>query len=234
GGSAASSSASAPKAVTDVQAAWTVPGQLLVRFRDSASPDGMAAANVAVGAQVLKSFTIVPNLQLVSVGDSVAATAAYKLNPNVLYVQPNFVYRVGRTPNDPLYPEMWNLDNTGQGGGTPDADIDAPEAWNKVVGSNAVAVGDIDTGIDYDHEDLAAHTIVNPAECNGKTGVDDDGNGYVDDCHGIDTINGDSDPMDDFGHGTHTAGTIGAIGNNNKGVVGINWNVTIVACKSHA
>jgi len=129
---------------------------------------------------------------------------------------------------------MYNLNNTGQTGGTPDADIDAPEAWDLVTGSNNVAIGDIDTGIDYNHVDLAAHAKPNPAECNGTPGVDDDGNGYIDDCHGIDTINHDSNPMDDAGHGTHTAGTIGAVGNNGVGVVGVNWNVTIVACKSHA
>src|SRR5205807_8028711 len=74
---------------------------------------------------------------------------------------------------------------------------------------------------------------LNTAECNGTPGVDDDGNGYVDDCHGIDTINHDSDPMDDFGHGTHVSGIIGAVGNNGVGVTGINWNVRILPCKSH-
>src|SRR5207237_10495315 len=113
------------------------------------------------------------------------------------------------------------------------ADIDAPEAWNITTGKKNVAVGDVDTGIDYNHQDLAAHASPNKLECNGKKGVDDDHNGYVDDCHGIDTINHDTDPMDAFGHGTHTGGTIGAVGNNGVGVTGLNWNVKVRQCRSH-
>jgi len=234
GASAGSQAPAKLSGSTNLDSGWTVPGQLLVRFRDNASAGAMATANSTVGAQVLQSFQIVHNLKLVSVPDAVSALAAYKADPSVLYAQPNYIYRINKTPNDPRYGELWNLNNTGQGGGKPDADVDAPEAWNKVTGSMKIAVGDIDTGITYTHEDLAAHTMVNPAECNGKSGVDDDGNGYVDDCHGIDTFNHDSDPIDDAGHGTHTAGTIGAVGNNGKGVVGVNWDVTIVSCKSHA
>jgi subtilisin family serine protease len=223
------------KAAADT-ASWTTPGEALVRFRDGTSSARIAAVNASIGADVLQTFQIVPNLELVRLPDALSisdAVARYEGVPDVIYAQANFVYRVDLTPNDPLYPTMWNLNNTGQTGGTPDADIDAPEAWNLVTGSNAVAVGDIDTGIDYNHVDLAAHAMPNPAECNGTPGVDDDANGYVDDCHGIDTINHDTNPLDDQGHGTHTAGTTGAIGNNATGVVGVNWNVTIVACKSH-
>ena len=88
----------------------------------------------------------------------------------------------------------------------------------------------IDTGIDYTHPDLAANMFRNTADCNSN-GIDDDGNGYIDDCFGIDVANGDSDPMDDHYHGTHVAGTIGAVGNNGIGVVGVNWNVKLLACK---
>jgi subtilisin family serine protease len=229
GGGRASTAASAAPSQT--------PGEVLVRFREDATAAQIASANESVGAQVIQSFQIVPNLKLVRLADSggvAAAIARYQNDASVLYAQPNFIYRINLTPNDPFYPSMYNLNNTGQTGGTVDADIDAPEAWDLVTGSNNVAIGDIDTGIDYNHVDLAAHAKPNPAECNGVPGVDDDNNGYIDDCHGIDTINHDSNPMDDAGHGTHTAGTIGAIGNNGVGVVGVNWNVTIVACKSHA
>ncbi|HKP18115.1 MAG TPA: S8 family peptidase [Gaiellaceae bacterium] len=224
--------ASAPR----LDEGWTVPGELLVRFRGGASRQRIAAVNDGVGADVLQSFQIVPNLKLVRFADAgrtAAALAAYQADPDVLYAQPNFVYRISKTPDDPFYPQMWNLKNTGQTGGTKDADIDAPEAWNTTTGSSSVAVIDIDTGIDYNHQDLAANARPNTAECNGTALVDDDGNGYADDCHGIDTIAHDSDPLDDNGHGTHTAGTIGAIGDNGVGVTGINWNVTIIACKSH-
>jgi subtilisin family serine protease len=89
----------------------------------------------------------------------------------------------------------------------------------------------LDTGIDYDHVDLAANAKPNKEECNGRAGVDDDSNGYVDDCHGIDPRMGDTDPIDLSGHGTHTSGTVGAVGDNEVGVVGVSWKVTIVHCK---
>ena len=164
-----------------------------------------------------------------------SALAAYRARPDVLYAEPDRVYKlddVDVTPNDPMYASMYNLNNTAQTGGTADADIDAPEAWNTTTGSANVYIGDLDTGIDWNHPDLVANTKPNPAECTGTAGVDDDGNGYVDDCHGIDPLNGDTNPMDDAGHGTHTGGT-GAVGNNSIGVAGINWTVNIIACKTH-
>ena len=137
-------------------------------------------------------------------------------------------------PNDTLFSNMWGLHNDGDNNGIDgviDADIDAPEAWVKHKGYSSIVVGNIDTGIDYYHPDLKPNIWINKAEINGKPGVDDDNNGYVDDYYGIDTANGDSDPYDDNGHGTHTAGTIGAAGNNNKGIVGVNWRVKIASCK---
>ena len=229
GGSAGSGTATAQSAQR-----WTVPGEVLVRFRDSAPLAAIDAANVAVGAQVVTRFQSVRSLQLVRVpGSADEAIARYQASPDVLYAQPNFVYTTNLTPNDPQYPNMYNLNNTGQTGGTPDADIDAPEAWNLGTGKRSIVVGDIDTGIDYNHQDLKGSAKPNKLECTGTPGVDDDGNGYVDDCHGIDTFNHDSNPIDDNGHGTHTAGTMGAIGNNAIGVTGVNWKVTIIACKSH-
>ena len=91
-------------------------------------------------------------------------------------------------------------------------------------------VGVIDTGIDYNHPDLAANMWTNPGEIAGN-GIDDDGNGYVDDIHGYDFVNNDGDPMDDHCHGTHCAGTIGGVGNNGVGVAGVNWTVKLVALK---
>src|SRR5262249_17056604 len=115
-------------------------------------------------------------------------------------------------------------------GGTPDADIDAPEAWDVTTGSSRVVVAVLDTGVDYTHPDLAANIWTNPGEIPGN-GIDDDHNGYVDDVPGYDFANNDPDPMDDQGHGTHVAGTIGAVGNNGVGVVGVAWNVRIMALK---
>ena len=125
-------------------------------------------------------------------------------------------------PNDPSFGQTWGLNNTGQTSGqagVADADIDAPEAWDLTTGSRSIVVGVIDTGVDYTHPDLAANIWTNPGEIAGN-GIDDDGNGFVDDVHGYDFANNDGDPMDDNGHGTHVAGTIAAVGNNGIGVAG--------------
>ncbi len=134
------------------------------------------------------------------------------------------------TPNDPRFGDLYGLHNIGQGGGTADADIDAPEAWQVSTGSRDIIVGVVDTGIDYTHPDLAANIWVNPGEIAGN-GIDDDGNGFVDDVHGYDFANGDGDPFDDNGHGTHCAGTIGGVGNNSLGVAGVNWEVSLMGLK---
>jgi subtilisin family serine protease len=159
-------------------------------------------------------------------------------HPGIAYAEPNYLYSIDATPLDPRYDELWGLNNTGQTGGTADADIDAPEAWDIATGTDEIVVGVIDTGIDYNHEDLRDNVWVNPVECPAVTvgscisdGVDDDGNGYVDDFYGWDFINDDNDPFDDNGHGTHTSGTIGAVGNNGIGVAGVNWNVDIMGLK---
>jgi subtilisin family serine protease len=150
--------------------------------------------------------------------------------PQVADVSPNYILHAdATTPNDPRFSELWGLHNTGQTGGTADVDIDAPEAWDKTTGSPGVIVAVIDTGIDYNHPDLAPNVWVNPNEIND--GIDNDGNGYIDDIHGINAINGSGDPLDDNGHGSHCSGTIGAVGNNGLGVAGVNWNVKIMATK---
>jgi len=151
--------------------------------------------------------------------------------PGFRYVEPDFIISLdATTPNDPSFPSLYGLNNTGQTGGTPDADIDAPEAWDLTIGSRSIVVGVIDTGVDYNHPDLAANIWTNPVEIAGD-GIDNDGNGYVDDVHGWDFYNNDADPMDDNGHGTHVSGTIGAVGNNGVGVAGVNWQVQIMGLK---
>jgi hypothetical protein len=122
------------------------------------------------------------------------------------------------------------VNNTGQSGlaGTATPDIRALAAWNITTGSASVVIAVIDSGVDYNHVDLAANMWNNPGECDNSGQVND---GYVNDCHGINAITGTGDPMDDLFHGTHVAGTIGAVGNNAVGVTGVNWNVAILACK---
>lgn len=161
-----------------------------------------------------------------------------KADPNVEYVEPNYLYQEDKIPNDPSFNKLWGQHNTGQTvngkSGTPDADIDAPEAWNKATGSKDIVIAVIDTGVDYLHEDLAANMWKNPKEIPGNN-IDDDHNGYVDDVYGINAINDSGDPMDVVGehggHGTHVAGTIAAVGNNGKGVVGVSWHSKIMALK---
>ena len=148
----------------------------------------------------------------------------------VQYVEPNYIYSAQEIPDDPGFPDMWGLHNIGQTGGTVDVDIDYPEARDVPLGSGEVLVAVIDSGIDYTHEDLVGNLWVNPNEIPGN-GVDDDGNGYIDDIHGINAITDSGDPFDDNGHGTHVAGTLGAVSNNGIGVSGVSRQVKIVACK---
>ena len=161
------------------------------------------------------------------------ALAQLKRDPRVEYAEPNYIVKTFQTPpslpNDPLFPQLWGLHNTGQTGGATDADIDAPEAWGIMNASNVI-VGVIDTGVDYAHEDLLPNMWKNPGEVGGD-GIDNDQNGFIDDVYGWDFANNDNDPMDDFGHGTHVAGTIGAAGTNSVGVVGVNWQAKIAAIK---
>lgn len=204
----------------------------LVRFQsEGANP---AALEVVAGTAVGNAMPLVSGLRKVRLVDpclSVAqALAAYRANPNVLYAEPDYRIHLEGIPNDPDFSSLWGLNNTGQAGGTPDADIDAPEAWDITTGNRSTIVAVIDTGVDYNHPDLAANIWTNPDEIPGD-GIDNDGNGYVDDVHGYDFVNHDADPMDDQGHGTHVAGTIGAVGNNGVGVAGINWQVQIMALK---
>ena len=170
-----------------------------------------------------------------------------KQQPDVLYAEPDYLIQLdpddptpsgevlssegpGNYPVDPSFGLLWGMNNEGQEGGTPDADIDAPEAWLLQTGAPDIVVGVIDTGVDYDHEDLAANMWVNPGEI-PNNGLDDDGNGYVDDIHGWDWVNNDRDPDDDHDHGSHCAGTIAGVGDNGIGVTGVAWNTQIMALK---
>gem|GEM_PF-5970547 len=140
------------------------------------------------------------------------------------------VIHAAALPNDPSFASQWSLENTGQNGGTPDVDIDAPAAWDLQTGSSTVVVGVLDTGIDVTHPDLAANLWTNPAEIAGN-GIDDDANGYIDDVHGWNFVAGTPNAMDDNAHGTHVAGTLGAVGNNGVGISGVAWQVALMPLK---
>ncbi len=176
-------------------------------------------------------------------GDEKALAAQGEIlaaDPRVAYVEANTILRLSaNVPNDPDFGKLYGLYNDGGTGGIAGADVKALEAWEVTTGSKAVLVGVIDTGVDYTHPDLAANYWTNPGESgvdaqgvDMKTnGVDDDGNGYVDDFRGWDFANNDNDPIDDHNHGTHVSGTIGGVGNDGVGVVGVNWNVSLVGIK---
>ena len=208
-----------------------VEGEVLVKFAPGLKSAEAASMLKDAGALQVKEFRRI-GFGLIKLNDMSVEEAIdrFKNDPRVEIVEPNYIYSSSDTPNDPSFDYLWGLHNTGQTGGTADADIDAPLAWDLTTGSETVIIAVIDSGVDYLHQDLAANMWVNPGEIPGN-GLDDDGNGYVDDVHGMDAVNHDADPMDDAGHGTHCAGTIGAVGNNGIGVAGVNWNVRIMALK---
>ena len=213
------------------------PRRLLVRFRPGITHSARQAAHDAAEAKgILREYHVVDGLQLVEVTEDKlpAALAAYGSHPDVLYAEPDYIVHVDGIPNDPYFDQLWGLHNWGQtvngDPGTPGADIRATEAWDFWTGDPDFRIAVIDTGVDYDHPDLQANIWTNPDEIPGNE-IDDDGNGYVDDIHGYDFYNEDGDPMDEYGHGSHVAGTIGAVANNSLGVVGVNWQCKIVALK---
>jgi len=209
------------------------PQHLLVKFKDGISSVTKNTLHQKTGSRIKKSLKMVPGVQVIELAPGVSAPEVlkqYQKDPSVLYAEPDYKIKLKAIPNDTSFSQLWGLNNTGQTGGSSNADINAPEAWDVTHGSNSVVVAVVDTGIDYTHLDLVDNVWTNPGEIAGN-GIDDDGNGYIDDIHGIDTGDGDSDPMDTEGHGTHVSGTIGARGNNNLGVAGVNWNVSIIGCK---
>ena len=170
--------------------------------------------------------------------DLQAAWDALLASPDVLYVEPDSPIYLQAAPADPMYPVTWSMQNTGQaypngsGGtssGTAGADINWRPAWDAGLPTGAVIVAVLDTGVDYNHEDMAANMWINPGEISGN-GIDDDLNGFIDDIYGWNTIGASANPIDDHSHGTHVAGTIAAV-NNTRGITGINPRANIMAVK---
>ncbi|PYK96234.1 MAG: hypothetical protein DME19_20385, partial [Verrucomicrobia bacterium] len=195
----------------------------------------LSVLHVLLGTRVLQTFPAIGNLEIVqlpagAIVDNILAL--FRQSGLVQYAERDFQVQGLLAPNDFRYQDnsLWGLHNTGIYGGTPGADIHAQDAWDVQNTASNIIVAVIDTGVRYTHEDLADNMWVNPGETGGN-GVDDDGDGYVDDVHGINAINNTGDPNDDHGHGTHVSGTIGGVGNNAVGVVGVAWKVQIMACK---
>lgn len=208
-----------------------VPGEILLKFKPKAASADRARVRSKVSGKRMRAFRGgAEHWKLAGSLTVEEAVERSRADADVEFAEPNYIVTADNAPDDVLYPYLWNLNNVGQTGGTPGADISAQNAWDITTGSSNVLVGVIDSGIDYNHPDLAANVWTNPGEI-AANGVDDDGNGYIDDVHGWDFYNGDNDPFDDNGHGTHVAGIIGAAGNNLDGVVGVNWQVRLIPLK---
>lgn len=223
------------------------PTRLLARY----TRQGQAAARTATqlqnkGWSVRHRFTLVPGLVVLepaakqapipgpvalakpTAGDILQRIANLKATGLFDYVEPDYAIHALATPSDAGFTDgtLWGLRNTGLAG----ADIDAVPAWDLTTGSTNIIVAVIDTGIRYTHDELISQMWRNPAEIPGN-GLDDDANGYVDDVFGFNAITSSGDPHDDNGHGTHVAGTIGGAANDGHPLVGVAWNVRLMACK---
>ncbi|GAB4536033.1 MAG: hypothetical protein Fur0020_03780 [Thermodesulfovibrionia bacterium] len=236
--------------LSNMQEGRYVKGEVIVKFKSGTSMSVMSGVHQRVGAVSMRASSLVPGLEHVKLTKGVSVEDAiiqYMSDPNVEYAEPNYILHTLNTPNDTYFRNQWALDNTGQyANGKPDADIDAPEAWEAwevSQGSRNIIIAVTDTGIDYNHPDLHGNIWHNSGETNCEDNVDNDGNGYRDDCTGWDftrcewfneagecetTKSEDNDPMDEHGHGTHVAGIIGAVGNNGDGVTGVMWNVKLM------
>ncbi|OLE66171.1 MAG: hypothetical protein AUG03_01140 [Acidobacteria bacterium 13_1_20CM_2_68_14] len=208
-----------------------VEGDVLVKFKPSTPKSKRSRTQADFGARRLHEFKGHAEHWRLGPGQTTErAIERLRRDPDVEYAEPDYILQAALAPHDPSYPLLWGLNNTGQTSGVPGADIAAEAAWSVSVGDRSVLVGVLDSGVDYTHPDLADNIWTNPGEIPGN-GVDDDGNGYVDDVHGWDFLNNDNDPRDDFGHGTHVAGTIGAVGDNDRGITGVAWKVSLLPLK---
>jgi len=223
--------AAGPAAADDPAAGYAA-DEFLVRFRPGISETEARAAVSSQRFEIVGRFRALSERRgqifqhLKGARADASTLARLAADPRVERVQLNYRRRPLQVPDDPRYPQQWALPA-----------ISAPAAWDITAGDSRVVIAIMDSGVDYLHPDLAANIWKNRAEWEGVDGVDDDGNGYVDDFQGYDfaaTSRGanDNDPMDIDGHGTHLSGIAAAIGNNGLGVAGVNWRASILPLKS--
>lgn len=202
-----------------------VPDQVIVRV-EGARDDDLEFLERMVGASNhVRLFERDIWLLHLAPGSDVRATAKLLESlPSVTYATPNAEVHLLGYPNDPGLGSQWGLDQV------TDVDIDAPEAWDLQPDAKTIVVAVIDSGAQLDHPDLAANIWTNPGEI-PDNGIDDEGNGFVDDVHGYDFYNDDGDPSDDNGHGTYCGGILAAVTDNGLGVAGVCWKVRLMPLK---
>jgi subtilisin family serine protease len=227
-------SSAAPESVRpwrDLPAAHYRPGKIVIIPKAERAAD-LARFHRARGARVHKNFPGLRHTQVVDLPpgtDTLASVEAYQRSGLVEVAEPDILFKPALLPNDPALAsgEQWPLQNTGQNGGLPGADISASDAWERFNSASNIIVAIIDSGARYTHQDLAANMWVNPGEIPDNN-LDDDENGFIDDIHGINSVTDSGRPVDEIGHGTHVAGIIGAVGNNGLGTCGVAWRVKLM------
>lgn len=218
-----------------------VPGELIVKLANSGQT--LDTFESTTGAQVVEQFELPkdqldiqdgPMLRLKLAQDDSVESALKRLRQDkrVEFAEPNFIYTLEGAPEPPndLHEKLWGLQNTGQTGGKVGADVNALGAWETTTGNKGPLISVIDSGIDYEHDDLKANMWTNPGEIPGD-GIDNDENGVIDDIHGYNAYADNGDPWDGHSHGTHCAGTIAAAGNNGEGVTGVMQSANLMAVK---
>lgn len=213
-----------------------VPNEILVKFKEGTEASKKDAVLAKLSGKVKEKILTKmmekqgnkSGIDLVTISGTVAdAIAKAKDLPEVEYAEPNYIYQHNATPNDPYFTsgQLWGMNGT--------YGCQASVAWgNNHTGSNTVYVGIIDEGYMYTHADLTANAGTVPGEIAGN-GIDDDGNGYIDDVYGWDFDGNNKTVFDGVGddHGTHVAGTIGGVGNNGTGVAGVCWSIKLLDAK---
>ena len=220
--------------------------RFLARFKPSAPSDGQAQVAADQDFGIQKRYQHTTNLVTLTFNtiraDQSTPTQAedqyrdelqsLRTSGQFLYVEPDYLLTASATPTDLAFTDgsLWGLSNTGQNGGVSGADINAVPAWDITTGSSEVIVAVIDSGLRTTHQDLTANLWINVDEIPAN-GIDDDSNGFIDDRHGIDTVTGSGTPTDNTSHGTHVAGTIGAVANSGGPHVGVAWDVQLMGLK---
>jgi subtilisin family serine protease len=236
-----------------------IPSEVLVKFKDGTITRDINSLHSTLNVSNKRELSKL-KLHRLKLPEGITVEEAiirYEEDPNVEYAEPNYIVHALATPDDPSFCQLWGLHNTGLDCagdplGTSDADIDAPEAWDLLIGSSIdssnVIIAVVDSGVVYKHPDFSDNIWTNPAEigplctdgidndnddfidnCDEcANGIDDDGNGFKDDCRGWDFVDNDGSPFDLNNHGTHVAGTIAAQGDNAMGITGVMWDAKIM------